>query len=93
MPREWDEISARVPPQFSRPGIDSRCISIRKKLPMPPQQPNPIEHPVDAPLTGNFDWIKDPNLWGERLVIPEWEDATYRSKNGWQGSDLVHSGT
>ena len=39
-------------------------------------------------------------LWGEPLVVPEWQEneqdddddgnGEYRSKNGWQGRDLIH---
>ncbi len=29
--------------------------------------------------------------WGERLVLPEWEDLHQRRKEGWQGYDLCHS--
>ena len=31
-----------------------------------------------------------PKEWGERLIIPEWEDQFYRKDKGWVGRDLVH---
>jgi acyl-coenzyme A thioesterase PaaI-like protein len=50
------------------------------------------ETPPSAPLTLP-SWISQQQpLWGDRLVIPEWEqDAdAYRNTNGWKGRDLVH---
>lgn len=40
-----------------------------------------------------LELVKDRSSWGERLVVPEWEDDAYRRANGWKGTDLVHSGT
>lgn len=43
------------------------------------------------------DWVRvgkqeEGSTWGEKLQVMEWQDddGQYRSKNGWQGRDLVH---
>jgi len=41
------------------------------------------------------DWVRvgkeEGSTWGEKLQVMEWQDdGEYRSKNGWQGRDLVH---
>ena len=42
------------------------------------------------------DWLRvqrenSQELWGERLLVPEWEDEdNYRANNGWKGRDLIH---
>jgi acyl-coenzyme A thioesterase PaaI-like protein len=39
------------------------------------------------------DWVEERRAtWGEELQVLEWQDddGTYRNKNGWRGTDLVH---
>ena len=36
-------------------------------------------------------WIAEKRSeWGEKVMVPEWEEDSYRAKNGWLGRDLVH---
>lgn len=32
------------------------------------------------------EWCENKEGWGEKLVLPEWQDDDYRTKNGWKAS-------
>ncbi|KAL7573693.1 hypothetical protein ACA910_007735 [Epithemia clementina (nom. ined.)] len=57
----------------------------------PVQEPQGMSTEREEP-----DWLirqrqNSKELWGERLVLPEWQDEQdFRAKNGWQGRDLIH---
>mmetsp|Transcript_18128 Transcript_18128/g.24941 ORF Transcript_18128/g.24941 Transcript_18128/m.24941 type:complete len:229 (-) Transcript_18128:216-902(-) len=47
---------------------------------------------VDVSEESKPAWAeKEIKTWGERLRVAEWEDAEYRTNNGWKGTDLIHS--
>ena len=47
-----------------------------------------IEDPALDKTRSLPGWVEEKSdEWGEKLVIPEWEDSNrYRAKNGWQAS-------